>query len=383
MLLSIKKLSRLVIFKIIDLLIFPDRNVRKGTILLIRLDAIGDYILFRNFIKVLRESGKYKGYKITLVGNVVWRNLSENLDKECIDEFIWVDKNKFNDILCYRHKKLKELSKYAYEVIINPVFSREFMFSDWIVNMVYAEDKIGSKGDLSNSKGWQKYIGDSFYTRLLPASDFFLFEFTRNREFFEILLSEKIQIKRTFIDLKKITLNTLLPEKFVVLFLGSSTEYSKWPSNKFAKVAEYLNKKYLLDIVLCGGPGDVDIAKKVKKNFKRCLDLVGKTSLVELAAIIGRAKLIVSNETSAPHLAIATDTKCVVIYNGNHFGRFTPYPIEISDKYDVVYHPKIKHNIQEYEILSNSYGYSSNLNINDIEVEDVKSSIDKFLVETF
>ena len=41
---------------------------QKRNVLIIFLDAIGDYILFRNFLSEIRESSKFKDYTITLLG---------------------------------------------------------------------------------------------------------------------------------------------------------------------------------------------------------------------------------------------------------------------------------------------------------------------------
>jgi len=82
--------------------------IKKRTLLILRLDSIGDYILFRNFIPYLKTSEKYKNYKITLCGYLWWKELSENLDAKYISEFIWVDYSQMTDIK-YRfniHKKI-------------------------------------------------------------------------------------------------------------------------------------------------------------------------------------------------------------------------------------------------------------------------------------
>jgi len=53
-----------------------------------RIDGIGDYILFRFFLKILKESEQYKNYKITICVNVVWKNMNEIPDSEYINSFI-------------------------------------------------------------------------------------------------------------------------------------------------------------------------------------------------------------------------------------------------------------------------------------------------------
>ena len=94
---------------------------------------------------------------------------------------------------------------------------------------------------------------------------------------------------------------------------------------------------------------------------------MGKTSLVDLLHVIYNGNLMIANETSAPHFAVALEMENVfVIYNGNHYGRFTPYPNDVSKSYHVIYHPKIEKDLDDYKKLSNSYGFGSDLNIDDI-----------------
>ena len=111
---NLKIIIKIIIFFFINISISPSKKISKKTILLIRLDAIGDYILFRNFIQIIANSKKYQDYKITLVGNSTWKNIAENLDSQHIDSFIWLDRNKLNKDFIYRYQKLKEISSFEY-----------------------------------------------------------------------------------------------------------------------------------------------------------------------------------------------------------------------------------------------------------------------------
>src|ERR1700761_7079681 len=62
-------------------------------LLIIKTDAIGDYILFRNFLEVVRSSEAYKDYKIHLLGNVLWSDLALKYDSRFTDEFIFTKPN--------------------------------------------------------------------------------------------------------------------------------------------------------------------------------------------------------------------------------------------------------------------------------------------------
>jgi ADP-heptose:LPS heptosyltransferase len=184
-------------------------------------------------------------------------------------------------------------------------------------------------------------------------------------------------------------LNFKLPKKYAILFIGASTKLRKWNIENFVKIGKFLKENYDYEIVLCGAPSDKNDAKEFEKyaNYKFS-DFVGKTSLIDLLYIISNGKLMISNETSAPHFAVAMGMKNIfVISNGNHFGRFTPYPKEISSSYYPVYHPKIEKDLENYEKLSNNYGFGSDLNINEITVKAVTEKIalhhDKFSNYTY
>jgi len=381
---EMKTAIKYIIFNFMNIFIKPSKDIEPKSLLLIRLDAIGDYVLFRNFIEVLKKSEKYKEYKITLLGNIAWKDLSEELDREFVDEFIWLDKNRFKKDPVYRYKKLKEITEKGYEVVLSPVYSREFFYTDTIVKLVHANEKIGSVGDLSNITKWLKKKSDKYYSKLIDARSEIMFEFYRNKEFFEKLLNQKIDLHKPHIDIKKIKQKNIsfeLPQRYAILFIGAGANFRKWNVGNFAKVGMWLKRKYGYEIVLCGGNSDRHDALKFRKYYVgEYLDLVGKTSLVELLYVIYNADLMISNETSAPHLAVALgNPKVFVISNGNHYGRFVPYPKDITENYYVIYHPEIEKDLDNYKKLSNSYGYRSNLDINEISVESVIEKIEKVL----
>jgi len=367
---------------------------RKGRILLIRHDGIGDYILFRNFIEVLRKSEKYKDYKITLLGNAAWKDLAEFLDKDFVDEFIWLDKRKFTVNIFYRYKKIKEITSNAYEILIHP-FSREFLNADNdLAFLINADEKIGSVKNQKypNIKKWHKKILERIYTELIPDQKGTIFEFYRNREFFENLLSEKIDIKKPFINVD--LSNPANPDfdiapPYAVFFIGASIEHRKWPAENFAKVARHLKLKHNYSIVLCGGKQELEDAVKFKKycdnnNFS-FIDTVGRIPLSDLLYIVKNASLVISNETMAPHIAVALYKPAVItVSNGEAcYGHFVPYPPKISDKYSAIFHPEIEKNLEKYIKRADSYGYKcgyeDKFDISEIAPEAVIDKIDVIL----
>ena len=112
---------------------------------------------------------------------------------------------------------------------------------------------------------------------------------------------------------------------------------------------------------------------------KACFDMTGKTTLPQLAKLISLSKILISNETSAVHFAAAVGTPFVCLSNGNHFGRFNPYPKEMNVKSIYLYPDEIEKKVNDVEFLSNKYRFESNLDINSITPDKVMTAIEKLL----
>lgn len=350
------------------------KSVKPGSgkqLLLVRLDAIGDYSLFHNFIAGVKQSDAYGDHRLTLLGNAVWKDLALALDQKGVDTFIWFDKRRFNLDMAYRFHFLKSLGSVAYDVVISPMQSREF-FVDTIVSLVHADQKIGCVGDRANVPQRLRRIGDRFYTRLIPSDPKKRFEYDRNQAFFEVLLGEPAGTARPRMAIPNGPIPIKLPERYTILFIGASAAWRKWRGDYFAALAEFLQHEYDDAIVLCGAASDADDAAWFKQCFRgECIDLVGKTTLVELLHVIKNAAFMVTNETSAPHFAAALGSPpMLVLSNGNHFGRFTPYPEQMAPHYHALYPPKIESKRSEYEQLCRDYGGGSDLDINGIAVSE-------------
>jgi ADP-heptose:LPS heptosyltransferase len=112
----------------------------------------------------------------------------------------------------------------------------------------------------------------------------------------------------------------------------------------------------------------------------RFIDLVGCTTLRELASVLVKARLLLSNDTMAPHLAAALGLdKIFVVSRGDLYGRCLPYPPEISRRVRAICHPEITRDPQAFRVAANSYGYVNRLDIDRVTPEMVIEQIDKAL----
>jgi ADP-heptose:LPS heptosyltransferase len=348
------------------------------SLLIIRLDSIGDYILFRNFLELLRNHEKYRNYKITLCGNVIWKDIAINYDNKFLDEFVWIDRFKFRSNIFYKYKILKNLYQKGFEIVIETIFTRELLYGDLLVKACHSKVSIGSLPS-PNKDFKTRVFTNSFYSKLINTVNENLFEFERNKRFFSSLLDLKINIKKPYFNWERSIYDGT--KNYMVIFPGAKDDFRRWSKDNFAGIVNYLIDNYNYKIIICGSKSEIPIAKYIsnKVNSSRVLNLTGGITVNKLIEIIGNAELLISNETVAPHIAVAVNCEFICISNGNHFGRFHPYPSNIFDKGHYVYPEEIMKNIDKIEFLKFKYRYGSSLNINSIKLEKVIKIIDETL----
>lgn len=105
--------------------------------------------------------------------------------------------------------------------------------------------------------------------------------------------------------------NSLSSEKVIAIAPGSKWFTKKWPLEYFNKVIELLVKDEIKVIVI-GGKDELFLNVV---NHKNIIDLRGKTTLLELAEVLKRVKVVLTNDSSPIHIASAfAKTKIIAIF---------------------------------------------------------------------
>lgn len=345
--------------------------IKEKSILLIKTEAIGDYVLFRNFIQSIKQSNRFKNYTITLAGNEIWKPLALKYDRDAVDHFIFIDKNKFSNVSAYRKSKLQEINSSGYEFVINVTFSREFLMGDSIVKCTKAFNKIGMQGDSVSEIPFFKWIGNFFYTSRIQLSKQYFFEFDRNKQFFEQITGNAIDFAAPHFPDQK----TRKP--LAILLPGAQARYRRWSPLKFKEIAEFLNNKYGFNILICGGKEDFEAGELISgtQNNNYIQNRCGMDSLDLLPELLAEAAIVICNDSGTLHLAAALNTPAVCISNANHYGRFTPYPAEWNKPLRFVYPPSFLKKYKSEKKRIQAVKYGSDYAIDEINTEDVASHI--------
>jgi ADP-heptose:LPS heptosyltransferase len=321
----------------------------------------------------------YKNYTLTLCGNEEWRDIAETFDGSYIDNYIWINKKRFERSWFYRIKTYCKIHCHGYELLIHPTLTRDFP-SDMLVKACYARNKIACISDSSDMliKGRENI--NCQYDLLLPISGNYIFEFERNKEFFEKLIGTRISLKKPFIDANNI--NTVISgQKYFAVSPGAGKEKRRWSTTFYAQIVNYIFYKYHLIPVIVGSNDEIKLSDEIinQSNLSTIVNLTGRINLVQLVKVIKDAQLLVCNDTSVVHFSASLNTKVVCISNGNNFGRFVPYPQRIFNRMECVFPQEISLSEALFQTQVERYAVRSDLNINTICVDLVKQSIDSLL----
>ena len=105
-------------------------------------------------------------------------------------------------------------------------------------------------------------------------------------------------------------------QKFIVgINPNVSDPLKAWPVERFAQLADRIESKYDVQIVLTGGSQDiVSTFVAAQLMSTKPVNLAGELTLSQLAAFIERCNLFISCDTGPAHIGMAGGTPLVVLF---------------------------------------------------------------------
>jgi heptosyltransferase I len=102
-------------------------------------------------------------------------------------------------------------------------------------------------------------------------------------------------------------------QSFAVVVPGTIWPTKHWTIEGFAAVARYLRGTGRA-VVLAGSAGELQRCQAVEQLAPGALNLAGQTTLSELAALVRRAELCVTNDSGSMHLTVALNRPVVSVF---------------------------------------------------------------------
>ncbi len=115
-------------------------------------------------------------------------------------------------------------------------------------------------------------------------------------------------------------------DKIIIIAPGARSQIKRWAKEKFLALAESLIEESGTKIILAGDKDDVAIAKYISSNCRyQLLDLSAKTTLTQLACLLKRAKLVITNDSAVLHLASYVDAPIIALFGPTNEEKYGPW----------------------------------------------------------
>ncbi len=113
------------------------------------------------------------------------------------------------------------------------------------------------------------------------------------------------------------------PVVTVVVAPGAGSEAKRWPVERFRKVMTNLLMKIPAKIFVVGDSQEASLGEALSSvDPKHVINLCGKISLREFAALVSRAELVLANDSACMHLAYELDRPVVALFGPSDSERY-------------------------------------------------------------
>jgi len=283
-------------------------------ILICRTDRIGDVLLSTPVIKALKE--RYpKAYIAMMVSAYAKDIVSGN---PYLDKVIILDKDGEHKGWLGSIKFIRELKKYKFDLvlILHPVnrvhlitffsgipkrvgYDRKLGFL--LTDKIEHSKQLGMKHELDYNFDLLRYLG-------IEVSD---------KDLFIPIKAESEKWLADFFAQEGIS----NADKLLAIHPAASCPSKIWPVERFAETADRLAEKYGFKVLVISGPKDIALAKNLVKHMHSVtMNLAGKTSVTQLASLLKRCRLLISNDSGPVHIASAVGTPVISIFARNQAG---------------------------------------------------------------
>ncbi len=300
-------------------------------LLVVRMDGIGDMVLFRTVLDHYSQAFAMPRSEITVLGCSSWGGLADvvfaGYRVHAIDEHAYARRP------FYRFRISLFVRRLAPAVTVNDSYFRRALMADSLAWFSAAPKQVSSLPYINEPTRAEYLYYLSQVDDVVHTGDYPTHEALRHYAFVSTLAGREIKPETPRIDWRETSppIEGLGEGGYIVLNPGSNEPGRRWPLARYLDVARRLRKEGHR-VVFVGKPGETqgEGGLRALSSDPGVIDLCGRTSLPELMDLMKGATAVISNDSGPAHLSIALGAPTVVIVGGGHFGCFFPYPPAIA-----------------------------------------------------
>ena len=106
---------------------------------------------------------------------------------------------------------------------------------------------------------------------------------------------------------------------------GARSHIKRWPADRFAQVADRLIARHQMEVVFSGEPDEIPIIQDILRSTQhRAYNAAGSMTLPQLAALMQRARLVLTNDSASLHLACAVGAPVLALFGPTDPRKYGP-----------------------------------------------------------
>lgn len=120
----------------------------------------------------------------------------------------------------------------------------------------------------------------------------------------------------------------ILQAQGVIAFApGAAWPFRRWPPKRFIELGQWLQGTYDVSIVILAAEEEAELAHRIENGLQsgRTINLAGKTTLREMAAVLENCHLFIGNDSGPLHIATAAGIPVLGFYGPGEYHRFKPW----------------------------------------------------------
>ena len=321
--------------------VLPSFDVPPAELCLIRLSAIGDTCHTVPVVRAIQKA--WPETRLTWIVGKTEHGLLQGLDGV---EFVLFDKSRGRR--AYLDVR-RELSGRRFEILLHMHAS---MRANLVSLQVAANTRLGFDRARGRDYQWlfcRNRLTATPRTHVMDG----LFEFPAALGIEREELRWEIPVADTDREFAASQIDDGAPSLIVSPCTGQRfRNFRNWSMDRYAAIVDYAAEQYGAKIFLTGGPTDLerDYGRGIVELARtEVVNLIGKTTLKQLLALLERSSVVLCPDSGPAHMATAVGTPVVGLYATSNRHRTGPYLSQdlVVDKYPEAVRQELGRSVEE------------------------------------